>query len=170
MVAEELKLSRKEVDDVRVGALLYDLGHVEITTQLLSRAVDTLEATASRTTSYTFSGVELVHSLSSVLNSAVPLLLTQDDAVRSCLTSEAGESVAEGIPLGAKIIRAVRAYDAIVHGEASVAAGTKPGHAIQELRRDISAGYDPDVLDAIERCVRRVGRAPALSPAHAGSA
>ncbi len=42
-LAEEIKLSRKQIDDIRVGSLLHDLGNVTITTQILSRAVDTLE-------------------------------------------------------------------------------------------------------------------------------
>jgi hypothetical protein len=162
-VAEELKLSRKEVDDVRVGALLFDLGNVEITTQLLSKAVDTLEASV-RHNSYTFSGTELVHSLGTVLSGAVPLLLTQDDAVHQCLSAASGEPARPDIPLGAKIIRAVRAFDALLCGDAAGGDRLTPEGAIQELRRDIAGGFDPDVIDAIERCHRRGARPLAPIP------
>lgn len=152
-VALEMKLPRKEIDDIRVGALLYDLGNVEITTQVLSKAVGTLEADPAKTSTFTFLGTDLVQSLGSVLSGALPLLLNQDDAVRECLTVE--EDNASGdIPVGAKIIRAVRAYDELVANSAGDP-GTAPRTAVQELRRDISGGFDPDVLDAIERCVRR---------------
>ncbi len=152
-VASEMKLPRKEIDDIRVGALLYDLGNVEITTQVLSKAVDTVEADPTKASTFTFLGTDLVHSLGSVLSGALPLLLNQDDAVRECLTAE--EDKASGdIPVGAKIIRAVRAYDALVANNTGDP-GTTPHNAVQELRRDIASGFDPDVLDAIERCVRR---------------
>ena len=47
VVGVEMKLPLKQLDDVRVGALLYELGNVEVTTQLLSKAVGTLEANAA---------------------------------------------------------------------------------------------------------------------------
>ncbi len=155
-VAEEMKLSRKEIDDIRVGALLYDLGNVEITTQLLSKAVDTLEANPGKTSSYTFSGADLVHSLSSVLRGAMPLLLNQDEAVRECLTSSGERAIADA-PLGAEIIRAVRAHDGLTWGETGRNAAN-PQKALQELRQDITGGFDPAVLDAIDRLERRASR------------
>lgn len=152
-VASEMKLPRKEIDDIRVGALLYDLGDVEITTQVLSKAVDTVEANPATASTFTFLGTDLVHSLGSVLSGALPLLLNQDDAVRECLTVEEDKAFGD-IPVGAKIIRAVRAYDELVANSAGDP-GITPRNAVQELRRDISGGFDADVLDAIERCVRR---------------
>lgn len=162
--AEEMRLSRKAIDDVRVGALLYDLGNVEITTQLLSKAVDTLEANPQKADKYTFSGMDLVHSLGSVLSGAFPLLLNQDDAARECLTSEEDRAAGD-IPLGAKIIQAVRAYDALVSGDSGGLAMTHQ-EALQELRKDIACGFDPEVLDAIERCIRRSTKTEPLEAAH----
>ena len=162
--AEDMRLSRKAIDDVRVGALLYDLGNVEITTQLLSRAVDTLEANPQKADKYTFSGMDLVHSLGSVLSGAFPLLLNQDDAARECLTSEEDKAAGD-IPLGAKIIQAVRAYDALVSGDSGGLA-MAPQEALQELRKDIACGFDPEVLEAIERCVRRSTKAELLEAVH----
>lgn len=155
-VARELKLTRKDVDDVRVGALLYDLGNLEITTQLLTKAVGTLEADHGKANAFTFSGSELSQSIGSVLSRAVPLLISQDDAVRECLPAEADEASAE-VPTGAKIIRAVRGLDALTTDEAGDSRTTVP-EAIQELRKDLTEGHDPEVLDAMERCLRRTAR------------
>ncbi len=150
-VAEELRLPRKDIDDTRVGALLYDLGNVEITTQLLSRAVDTLESDPGKANKNTFSGMDLVHSLGSVLSGAVPLLLNQDDIEheRALGPLESGISV---VPAGAKIIRAVRAYDALMSGTPD---NVTECDVVQELRKDVPGGYDPEVLDALEHCVTR---------------
>src|SRR5262245_2930561 len=43
-IARELDLPSKQVDDIRVAALLHDLDNVEITTQLISRAVTALDS------------------------------------------------------------------------------------------------------------------------------
>lgn len=152
LVAEDLKLPRKQVDDIRVGALLHDLGNVEITTKVLSKAVDTLESANSPGDMHTFLGADLVHSLGAVLHSAVPLVLNQEDALHDGSSKEDSTPSMSEIPLGAKIIRVVRAYDtlAFCEGGESRSSTTK---ALTELRK--RREYDPEVLAALERACRR---------------
>lgn len=161
-VAEEMKLSRKDVDDIRVGALLYDLGSLEITTKVISRAVDTLEASPSRADKHTFLGLDLVHSLGSVLHGAVPLLLNQNDSVQDVLSADEDTAAME-VPLGARIIKAARAFDAHTNG-----VGTDvldPRAAIQQIRREQSDQIGEEVLGALERAVRRLGPVSSPQPA-----
>lgn len=164
LVAEELGLPRKQIDDIRVAALLHDLGNVEITTQVISRAFSSLEAQHAR---HTFTGTELVHSLGSVLEGALPLLAGQDDAVRDCLGDAGG--IGE-TPLGAQIIRVARAYD---DARAHLAGAGADVHArvMQQLRGSAVLGHDRRVLEALDRAGGRgtapeapaSARAPALS-------
>ena len=154
VVAEKMRLSQKGVDDVRVGALLFDIGNVEITTKLISKAVDTIEAQSAPGGKYTFQGMELVHSLEPVLTGAVPLLMSQDDALHDCLALEGGTP--GDIPLGAKIIRAVREYDELTEGETEGKRLT-PQRAIDVLRHDASTKHDEHVIRALEKCVASHG-------------
>ena len=164
LVASEMKLSRKQIDDVRVGALLYDLGNVEITTKLISKAVDTLESSPQPTDKHTFVGTDLVHSLGTVFHGAMPLLATQDQDVCACLSAE-DDSQFTDIPLGAKIIHSVRAYDALT-GPGLGEAKTDAQNALWELRKDRSGEHDESVLKALERVVRRSVAAPTPEPAY----
>lgn len=161
--AEEMRLSQKEVDDVRVGALLYDLGNVEITTQLLNKAMGTLGSEDAGTGSYTFSGSELVQSLGTVLHGAVPLLLRQDDALREFVPGELSDHL-PAVPLGAKIIRAVRAHESLTSGDSGEPTRS-PEDAVRELRKDVSGGFDPDILDVIERITQRSTKSQSRQPA-----
>jgi len=150
MVAQELRLSRKQIDDIRVAALLHDLASIEITAHLISNAVSALEAGPAQGRKYTFLGADLVHSLGSVLDGALPLLASQLDGVQDCLPSN--EDIRhDRVPLGAKIISAVRAYDALTSADASLPRLT-PDDALNELRTE-RAGHD-DLFDALERAVR----------------
>lgn len=164
-VAFHMRLSQREVDDIRVAALLYDLGNIEITTRLLSKAVDTLEASPEKFEQNTFSGMDLVHSLGSVLNSALPILLNQDDATREALASE-DHALVDDPPLGAKIINAVRAYDAFTHGLAG-RQRLDPDQALAELRNDVTASFDAGVLDALEQVIQSRKRSESKQLAHA---
>jgi hypothetical protein len=161
-VAQELKLSRKEIDDVRVGALLHDLGNVEITTKLITKAVSSLEDRSNSVGKHTFLGMDLVHSLGSVLHGAVPLAIGQDDLVSDVAEVEQGASAAE-VPLGARIITAVRAYDDLAVSDSGEPVRAS-AEVLAELRRDHGGEFDSEVLGAIERTVRR-SRNAALEPA-----
>jgi len=164
LVAEELKLSRKEIDDIRVGALLLDLGNVQITTKVITRAVDTLEQSPNAPDNHTFPGMDLVHSLGLVLHGAVPLLLNQDESLQDVRAME-DEVESGSCPLGAKIIRSVREYDTLAANGGPDSRSTSE-HALNELRSDPLRRHDPNVLRALERVVRRGEAAHKSEPAY----
>lgn len=160
-VAEELKLPPKQVDDVRVAALLHDLGNIEITTQTIARAVGSLDSKASPVFRRTFLGTDLVHSLGDVLHGALPLLVNQNDDVFTLTMHERG---GRDVPLGAHIIRAARTFDRLTHDASGGPVGTSAS-ALRALRADADESYQ-HVIDALERVVRRVHRdADARPPA-----
>lgn len=151
-VAQKMRLSQKDVDDVRVGALLFDIGNVEITTSLISKAVGTIEEQSREGNRHTFQGMEFVHSLEPVLSGAIPLLLNQDDAVHDCLADDERVGVTE-IPLGAKIIRTVRAYVELTERKSAEWTQLKPADGIAAVRRDRSNMHDESILRALESVV-----------------
>lgn len=145
-VATELRLSPQQTDDIRVAALMQDLEKIEVTTRMLTKAVDSLEAETNPTSESSFQGLDLVHSLGTVLKGAIPLLLNPNengDGANGSLTSDA-------MPLGAHIIRLVRAYDGLTEGGLSNHWST-PTEALQELRRRNPAAHDAPILEALER-------------------
>lgn len=163
LVGADLKLPRKQIDDIRVGSLLHALGNVEITTKLIAKAVDTLEASPSEGKQHTFAGTDLVQSLSSVLHGAVPLLVSLDHDMHGDLGLE-DDLQPDDAPIGARIIFAVRAYDALAGGGPGEPR-TTPRQALRELRNETSQGYDPAVLKSIERVIERADSA-ATEPAY----
>ena len=141
-VAIKMRLSEKEVNDIRVAALLMDMENLEITARVIKKAVGELEEYDANS-QHTFHGTELVQSLGSVLTGAFPLLLTQ---------SEPGELASDRTPFGGRIIRTVRAYDQLIQ---SVFGGTSvsPADALEELSSDTDADYHPAILHALSELV-----------------
>lgn len=165
LTAEQLGLPQREVDNVRVAALLHELGHVEITTNVITRAFDSLEAEAAR---HTFLGTELVHSLGAVLEGALPLLANQDDAVREYLSRET-TAPDRTIPVGARIIQVARAYDDLTGGAEEIPAVVRAA-ALARLRAELRQAQQRPVLEALARAVeRRRPRAVAPQPDPAAS-
>jgi hypothetical protein len=145
-VALAMKLPLKLVDDVRIAALLYDIGNVEVTTRVFRKAVGTLETDPNKLEQHTFRGIDLIQSLGSVLSGASPMLVHQPDVTHD------PQSMGD-IPLGTRIIWAVRAYDELSAEQQPGRRTLNPIQAIDELRRDQSGGYDSEVVDALSRVV-----------------
>jgi response regulator RpfG family c-di-GMP phosphodiesterase len=150
-LAEQLKLGQKEVDDIRIAALLCDMENIEITARVIRKAIGDLHD-ESRPGGHTFHGTELVQSLGPALLGAFPLVLNQSEAGQH--RTAGGASSTTQVPVGARIIRTVRAYDALMHSKWGLP-NTTPGDAIKELWRDVEADHDPMILHALERVVTR---------------
>jgi len=151
-LAEHLKLGQKEVDDIRVAALLCDMENIEITARVIRKAIGDLGEEQKPGGQHTFHGTELVQSLGPALLGAFPLVLNQSTAEQQRAAGGAGSTTQ--VPLGARIIRTVRAYDALMHSKWGLP-NTTPADAIKELWRDIEAEHDPMILHALERIVTR---------------
>lgn len=141
-VARKMRLSTKEIDDMRVAALLMDIENIEITARVIRKAVDELED-GKALEPRTFNGTELVQSLGATLKGAFPLLLSQG-------TSDASGYNSVNTPFGARIIRTARAYVQLTTSSWNGAQRLSPRNAIDELRCDVEADHHPAVLHALE--------------------
>jgi response regulator RpfG family c-di-GMP phosphodiesterase len=153
-VARKMRLSTKEIDDLRVAALLMDMENIEITAKVIRKAVDELED-AKSVEQRTFNGTELVQSLGSTLKGAFPLLLSQQ-----CSEDRPGDMGA--VPFGARIIRTVRSYVQLTETSWN-GSGLTPADAMDELRCDLEAEYHPAVLHALNQVVAQRRAADATS-------
>lgn len=139
-VAQRMRLSPKEIDDVRVAAMLIDIENFEVTSRVIRKAVGELEG--HHVEQSTFHGTELVKSLGQVLTGAFPLVLAQ--------TSNSGKPSTD-MPFGARILRTVRAYIQLADDPLAIA--DDPRNIIEELESDTEADHHPAVLHALEEVV-----------------
>ncbi len=160
-VAFQMRLSRKEIDDIRVAALLQDIDNLEVTARVIRKAVgDVAHSQRGRRLETTFNGSELVQSLGAVLTGALPLLVRPSD----CLATQTEDESAGGsLPLGAQIIRTARSYVFFLCQDPSI---TSPLDAVAALRDDMEGDHHPAVLHALEQVVLQSADVAAL---HAGT-
>jgi hypothetical protein len=147
-VARRMKLSTKEVDDIRVAALLQDVENIEITAKVIQRAAGDLSLGARLTApEHKFQGKDLVQSLASVMTGAIPLLVDQGDSFIPDTTDEEGLEP-RSVPLGANIIHTVREYLTLLERTPSPAL---PGKVIRIMKNDVNGEHHPAVLHALEQ-------------------
>lgn len=149
-VAVRMKLTADEVDDIRVAALLQDVENVEVTARVIRKAMGSLRGQGEA--EHTFHGSDLVQSLGSVLTGALPLILMDRNRLDINVLDE-DVSTVDHSPVGARIIRTVRRYDALLH-DPDIAG---PKHALQTLRTVLDDEHHPAVVHALEDVVLSAG-------------
>lgn len=146
-LARQMRLSQKDVDDIRIAALLQDVQHIEITAKVIHRAVGDLKTSDHET--HTFQGSDLVQSLGSVLTGALPLIM-HEPAAFDGTSEDSDEPSRREVPFGALILRTASQYDDLVHSSAGC---LSPGEAINLLMTDFNEEHHPAVLHALQQVV-----------------
>ncbi len=146
-VAARMKLSGKEIDDIRVATLLHDMESIEVTSKVIQKAIG--DVSQGHSGQHTFPGSELAQSLGTVLRGAMPLL-----AVRPPIYAPGREDDVicggEELPIGSHVIRAARDYVNLVTTDPDP---PSPQEAIAILRNDLEEEHHPAVLHALEEVV-----------------
>jgi len=149
-VAGRLKCTDKEIDDIRVAALLQDMDHIEVTARVIRKAVgEVAQPRRGKHLEHTFHGSDLVQALGTVLRGALPLLDNRDDTL-DVDRGEAKAAPSAHSALGTQIIRTVRSYVNLLSQDSSVA---EPRDAIDALRNGAEGDHSALVLQALEQVV-----------------
>ncbi len=165
-VGAQMKLSAREIDDIRVATLLQDMKSFEVTAKVIQKAIGSIAQ--SRTSQHTFHGSDLAQSLGHVLRGALPLLVEHDRLFDVENLDEAVATRPEA-PIGAHVVRSVRRYVTLVYEQPGT---VPPAEAIDILKRDVEDEHHPAVLHALEQVVLYASgensRARRLEPELAG--
>jgi len=149
-IAVEMGLKQAQIEDIRVGALLHDIGKVEISTRLIQKAAGLTATEKSEVEAHTVRGAELVRSLGTILEGAIPVIMHHHDY----WSAEAKAEGAHGndIPLEARIVSVADAYDAIIT-DRPYRRGRTPQEAVIIIRAAAGKQFDPKVVSAFERVI-----------------
>lgn len=170
-MARRLNFAEEAAEDIRIAALLHDLGHKEISALILGKSADLGKETGPEITTHSISGQELMRSVSSVLEGVVPIV----NAYREYFVMEGKERAPEPVRTAAEIVAAARAYDDMVTGTPARKAKS-PSEALEEIKASAARGFDPEVVKALEEAAqageRKIepgepppeSRAPVLGP------
>jgi putative nucleotidyltransferase with HDIG domain len=143
-VARSLKLSEEEVEDVRVGAYLHDVGKVDVSADVLRKAAGLSDDEMQEMQRHVDHGVQMVRSVGGILRNVIPMVAFHherwDGTGYKCIQGDA-------IPIGARIIAVADTYDAIVT-DRPYRAGRTHEQALAVLREESGRQFDPRVVRA----------------------
>ncbi|MBK8266822.1 MAG: HD domain-containing protein [Planctomycetes bacterium] len=159
-IAEEMHLPQTTIENIRVGALLHDIGKVEISTRLIQKAAALESEERAEVDTHTVRGADLVGSLGTILEGAVPIIRHHHDHWAE--ESKKEGSHGDAIPVGARVVAVADAYDAIVT-DRPYRRGRTPQEALAIIRESAGKQFDPAVVKAFDRVISRRSDEPEVA-------
>ena len=146
-IAIAMQLSRTEVENIRVAALLHDIGKIEISANLIGKAARLTEEEVVLVSQHTEKGAKILNSVGSVLKEAIPIVLEHHQYFSRM--EKSNDEASRLSSLGARIVAVADSFDAMVT-DRPYRKGMQPWQAMEELKRCSGDQFDPDVVNAFE--------------------
>jgi len=160
-VAARLGLPKPEVNRIRVGALLHDVGKIGVPDSILSKEGSLTPGEWESIRQHPVLGKAIIEQAPE-LHDVIPLVLYHQERYDG--SGYPAHLQGTDIPLGARIIAAADAYHAI-RSNRPYRSGRTHREALPELWRCAGTQFDPDVIDALVAALDADDhlRAPAVS-------
>ena len=146
-IAIAMELPRAEVENIRVAGLLHDIGKIEVSSDILSKAAELSSGERELMDEHTIKGAYLLTSVGSVLKEVVPIVVSHHKYFMSG-TEDRGNEMGN-IPLGARVISVADAFDAMTT-DRPYRKGMPPWEALEELIKNSGKQFDPQVVEAFK--------------------
>ena len=147
LVGMDLGMSEEELEWLVHGALLHDLGKIGVADAVLGKPGPLTEEEWAVVKRHPEIGAKMIEPLE-VLSRAAPVVRHHHE--RPDGTGYPNGLQGDEIPLAARIVAAMDAYDVMIRGR-PYRPRSSPAEALQELRREAGRQFDARVVEAMGR-------------------
>ncbi len=144
MIAKQMKLSAFEVENIRVAALLHDLGKVGVSEAVLQKVTALTAQERVNIRQHTWMAVNMLEPLGETVGDILPIILHHHEKYDGTGYYKAAH---DDIPLGARIIAVADVYDALTTDRPYRKAFSTI-QAKQEVIANSGTHFDPRVVAA----------------------
>jgi diguanylate cyclase (GGDEF)-like protein/putative nucleotidyltransferase with HDIG domain len=152
LIAEAMNLSDPEVEEVRLGAVLHDIGKVGIPEQILNKSGPLNAEEWETMKSHVKFGAKILEPLAPLARIR-EMVLHHHEYFDGSGYPESLQG--ENIPLGARIIAVADAYDTIT-SDRTYKKARNAADALSELERCANAQFDGNIVDVFVRVMRQM--------------
>ena len=146
-IAKAMELPTPEVENIRVASLLHDIGKIEISSDLITKAASLTAEEKKIVETHVDKGAEILNSVGTVLQESIPIVLSHHTFF---IESNQEEKKFSNLPLGARILAVADSFDAMVT-DRPYRAGKPLWQAVEELEKGAGTQFDPTVVEAFKR-------------------
>jgi putative nucleotidyltransferase with HDIG domain len=146
-IAIAMGLPRNEVENIRVAALLHDIGKIEISASLIGKAASLSQDEVVQVAAHSEKGAKILHSVGGVLKEAIPIVLEHHTYFSK--QDKPVDVASKMSSMGTRIVAVADSFDAMT-SDRPYRKGLQPWQAIEELRRCSGEQFDPEVVEVFE--------------------
>jgi len=150
-IARQMQLPEQEIEDIRVAALLHDVGKLDVSIDVIRKAGKLDDDEWEQLKKHPEHGANIVRSVGGLLSNAVPLILFHHEQYGG---NGYYKRKGEQIPLGSRIIAVADAFDAMTTDRPYQKA-RQSWEALEIIQDGAGDHFDPDVVDAFSEVIRR---------------
>lgn len=150
-IADEMRLTKDQIEDVRAAALLHDIGKLETSRAILYKAARLTDEEMTQIKTHVEKGVEMLSSVGGSLRRVLPIILAHHDKFDG---SGYHPTKGEQIPIEARIITVADVFDALV-SDRPYRKGVSPFEARDTIVKGKGTDFDPRVVTAFESAFQR---------------
>jgi len=151
MIAKELGLGEKEVEKIKYGALLHDVGKIGISENVLNKPAKLTPKEFDTIAMHPILGVSIVQNIES-LKDLIPIILYHHERFSGGGYPEGIAS--NSIPLGARIVGVADSWD-VMTSDRAYRKALPLDVAIAELKKCSGTQFDPEVFAPLLRALYR---------------
>ncbi len=144
IIATEMGLPTKEVEDIRAAALLHDIGKLDISRELLHKAAKLTKEEYEEVQTHVEKGVKILEPVGGSLGRIIPIILAHHDKFDG---NGYNPTAGEDIPIGARILTVADNYDALT-SDRPYRKAMSPFEAKDIIEKGSGKDFDPDVVKA----------------------
>jgi len=150
-IARELSLPEQEIEDIRVAALLHDVGKLDVSIDVIRKAGKLDDDEWEQLKKHPEHGANIVEQMGGMLSNAVPIILFHHEQYNG--NGYYGRK-GDQIPLGARIIAVADAFDAMTTDRPYQKA-RQTWEALEIIEKGKGEHFDPSIVDAFAAVMRR---------------
>lgn len=152
-LSEELGMKRSAIEEVRIAALLHDVGKVDVSVEILRKAAALSDDERKSIQEHTVRGAALVRPMGGMLS-------TIADAIEAHHENYDGSGYqglkGEEIPLAARIIAVADVFDALL-SDRPYRKSIGVFNALDNVVHSAGSRFDPRVVEAAQRIINQGG-------------
>jgi putative nucleotidyltransferase with HDIG domain len=153
-IARELSLSEEEVENIRLAALLHDIGKVGAKESILNKPGKLTQEEGNHIRSHPLVAASILEPITPLKDTIGYIKHVHEDYDG---TGYPDGLTGEGIPLGARVIAVADVFDAMTSPRPYREAMTEDA-VLDHLRSEAGRQFDPTVVEAFLEVYRRGGR------------
>jgi putative nucleotidyltransferase with HDIG domain len=150
-IAEEMKLPSQQRTSIETAALLHDIGKIGIPDDILAKPAKLTDKEYMVVKMHPYTGAQIIQPIE-MLADVLPLVVAHHEKFDGTGYLEGAKG--KEIPLGARIIAVADAFEAMT-SERPHRSALEVEKAIKELREKAGTQFDPDVVKAFVKVIKR---------------